>query len=107
MQSETFRGAFKQHAGGLGGHRRKRIRLGTRRFERIRSSKPGDSEIVLGLCVVGLKIGIADGPIGKSSAAHIAIQAPLVKVTLMKSPVIGREMDSATAHLPSVFDCLE
>jgi hypothetical protein len=67
----------------------------------------GTSDLgILVLLALRFQIGIGDGPIRKISATHLAVQAALVEGTLMEAPVVGGEMDTPTAHLPSMLDRL-
>src|SRR4051812_38848463 len=107
MESEFLCRAVEEHAGRLDGHRRQGIRLGPRGFERIRSSEPGDTQVVFSLRVVRFEIGIADRPIRERGSWNLAVQATLVEIALVKTPVIAGEVNRPAADLTAVFNCFD
>src|SRR5256885_14676611 len=95
-------GAFEDHAGGFYGQRRHGIGLRTRGIKRAGASEAGDADFPFHLGVIGLEIGIGDGPIAEVRSGDRAYFAALDEIDFVKAPEIRGEMDAGAADATSV-----
>src|SRR6202043_2794583 len=65
-----------------------------------------NAQIVLGLGVIGLQVGILDWPIGQRCPGNVAENTALLEIAFVKPPIVRGEVNAASAHLPSVHDGL-
>src|SRR3981081_801672 len=66
--------------------RRKRIRLLSRLREGIGSGQSGNSQLILGLLIIGLQVVVGDGPIFKGSSGDASVGRFHLKVFAFKAP---------------------
>ncbi len=104
MVAQLARATFEQNAVRLHRHGRQRIRLRARRIERTGSCFAGDAQVPFSLGVVGLKVGVGDGPVGKAGAGDGAFLAGLDEVDFVKAPVVRGEVNRAAADQLAVHD---
>ncbi len=104
MIAQLARTSLEQNAIGLHRHWRQRIRLGARRIERARARFTGDAKVPFSLGVVGLKVGVGDGPVGKAGARDGAFLARLDEIDFVKAPVVRGEVYRAAAHQLAIHD---
>ena len=95
--AELFRGPLEQDPGGLDWNRRERIRPAPRRIEGARAGKSGDADLPLDPRIVGLQVGVGDGPIGHRASGQRALAASLDEVDLVEPPEIPGVVDRSAA----------
>jgi len=104
MPTELASGTFKNYAAGFYGKRGHGIRLGTRRIEGTGAGESGDADFPFDLGVVGLKVGIGDGPIHEIGAGDGADLAALNKIDFVEAPEVRGEMHTGAADEAAVHE---
>src|SRR5579872_5955265 len=104
MPAKFFRATFHQNTGGLHWHWRKRVRLGVRWFERIGPDQSGDTQVPLGLGVIGFEFGVSERPVVEAGTGDRSPATALDEIDFVVPPVIGCEMDGPSAHAPPVLN---
>ena len=93
VQTQFFRTAFEQHAGGF--HRHRRHRVGSAPGRVKGPGCAGNPHLPVHFGVVGFQFLVADGPVGKAGATDLAQLAALVEIHRPEAPVIAGEMHAA------------
>src|SRR5712672_31192 len=102
MPAEFAGGAFKNYAGTLYGKRRHGIGLGARRIERTGASEARDADLPFHFGVVGLEIGVGDGPIAEVGAGDGTDFAALDEIDFVEAPEICSEVHAGAADEASI-----
>src|SRR5216683_2316119 len=104
MPAELARGAFKNYARTLHGERRHGVGLGARRIEGAGAGEAGDADFPFDLGVVGLEIGVGDGPVAQVGAGNGADFAALDEIDFVEAPEIRGEVHAGAADAATVKD---
>src|SRR5712672_1825077 len=104
MPTELAGGALKNYAGTFHGQGRHGIGLGARRIERTGASEARDADFPFHFGVVGLKIGVGDGPIAEVGAGNGTDFAALDEIDFVKAPEICSEVHAGAADEASVHE---
>ncbi len=102
MPAELARGAFKNYARTLHRERRHGVGLGARRIEGAGAGETGDTDFPFDFSVVGLEIGVGDGPVAQIGAGDGADLAALDEIDFVKAPEIRGEVHAGAADAAAV-----
>src|SRR3981081_1125360 len=102
MPAELASGALKNYAGTFYGKRRHGIGLGARRIERAGAGQAGDADLPFHFGVVGLEIGVGDGPVAEIGAGNGTDFAALDEINFVEAPEIGGEVHAGAAYEASI-----
>src|SRR3984893_4559202 len=102
MPAEFAGGAFEDYAGTLYGQRRHRIGLGAPRIKGAGAGESGDANFPFHFAVIGLEVGVGDGPIAQVGARDGADFAALDEIDFVEAPKIGGEVHAGATDTTAI-----